>query len=72
VARRRRRTHQVLAADLASQHHIRDLVDAAKLRWRIERDIRNSSRRSGSAITKGADGQCSIIMALCASRPTDS
>jgi SRSO17 transposase len=34
--------------------------------------IRNSSRRSGSAITKGADGQGSIIMPPCASRPMDS
>ena len=34
--------------------------------------IRNSSRRSGSVITKGADGVASITTQPCASRPTAS
>jgi len=34
----------------------RELVDIAKLRWRIERDIRNSSRRSGWDILKDGVG----------------
>jgi hypothetical protein len=34
--------------------------------------IRNSSRRSGLAIAKAADGEDSIIMPLSASRPMDS
>jgi hypothetical protein len=34
--------------------------------------IRNSSRRSGSAIMKAADGAASIIMPPCASRPVYS
>ena len=34
--------------------------------------IRNSSRRSGSGISKGEDGAASTTTPRCASRPTDS
>jgi SRSO17 transposase len=40
----------------------RELVDIAKMRWRIERDYQD----------KGAAGEVSFITAPCASPPTDS
>ena len=43
----------------------RDLVDAAKLRWRISATMRNSSRRSGWATLKGAAGAASTITPRC-------
>jgi SRSO17 transposase len=49
----------------------RDLVDIAKLRWRIEPTTRSSSRRSASGTLKGADGAASITTPRYASRPTD-
>jgi SRSO17 transposase len=48
------------------------LVDIAKMRWRIERDYQDSSRRSASGITRGADGPASTTTVHCASRSTDS
>ena len=51
---------------------LRRLVDLAKLRWRIERDYRSSSRKSGSTITRDVDGAASTITPRCASRLTAS
>src|SRR5216684_1075187 len=57
---------------LPSSIAFRDLVDAAKLRWRIERDYRSSRRKSGSGTMKDAAGVAFIITPRCASQPTDS
>ena len=48
-----------------------DLVDAAKLRWRIERDYQELSRRSGLDTSKVAVGGASTTTLPCASQPTD-
>jgi len=50
----------------------RDLVDIAKLRWRIERDYQELKQEVGLGTTKGADGAASITMPRCALQPTDS
>ena len=50
----------------------RELVDFAKLRWRIDATIWSSSRRLVSGTSKGAAGAASIITPRCASQPTDS
>ena len=48
------------------------LVDLTKLRWRIERDYQDSSRRSGLDISRGEDGAASTTTPRCVSWPTDS
>ena len=51
----------------------RQLVDIAKLRWRIERDYQElKGRRSGWDILKDGDGAASTITPPFALRPTDS
>jgi hypothetical protein len=50
----------------------RELVDFAKLRWRIERDYQELKQESGLRTMKGAGGAASIITPRCASQPTDS
>ena len=47
MARRRTRTDQVLSLDPASHHRRRALVDATKLRWRIERDYQDLKQELG-------------------------
>src|SRR6266446_4730680 len=47
VARGRGCADQVLALDLAENITFRDLVDAAKLRWRIERDYEELKQEVG-------------------------
>jgi hypothetical protein len=56
---------------LPSSIALRDLVDAAKLRWRIDRDYQ-MLKQEGSGIMKDADGVASIITPRCASQPTVS
>jgi len=54
-------------------HHVRDLVDAAKLRWRIERDYEELKQEVGLGHYEVARvALASTIMAPCASQPTDS
>ena len=48
------------------------LVDLAKMRWRVERDYQEVSRKSGSAITRDVAGPISTITPHYASRSTDS
>ena len=50
----------------------RQLVDFAKLRWRVERDYLELSRRSGLGTSKAAAGAASIITPRCVSQPTAS
>jgi hypothetical protein len=50
----------------------RDLVDATKLRWRIERDRQELKQEIGSGMLKGGVGAAFIITPGCASLPTDS
>jgi SRSO17 transposase len=57
---------------LPSSITFRDLVDAAKLRWRIERDYQELKREVGLGHYEDAGGVASIIMPRCASQPTDS
>jgi len=52
--------------------HSANLVDAAKLRWRIERDYQELKQEVGLGIMKDAGGEASIITPRCASQPTDS
>ena len=47
VARRRSRADQILALDAASRISFRELVDFAKLRWRIERDYQELKQEVG-------------------------
>ena len=57
---------------LPSSIAFRDLVDAAKLRWRIERDYQELKQEVGLGTLKDAGGAASIITPRCASQPTDS
>jgi hypothetical protein len=50
----------------------RQLVDIAKLRWRIERDYHELKQEVGLDTSKGEAGAASILTQRCASRPTDS
>jgi len=51
-APRRGRADQVLLSTLPRNIHIRDLVDAAKLRWRIRRDYQELKQEVGSGTTR--------------------
>src|SRR6516225_9805555 len=50
----------------------RQLVDTAKLRWRIERDYHELKQEIGLGHFEGEAGAASTITQRCASRPTDS
>jgi len=47
----------------------RQLVDFAKLRWRIEADYQELKQEVGLGHYEGADGAASIITPRCASQP---
>ena len=49
-----------------------DLVDATKLRWRIERDYQDLKQEVGLGHMKGEAGAVSTTMPRCASPPTAS
>ena len=51
---------------------IEDLVETAKLRWRIERDYQDLKGELGLATTRGEDGAGSTTMPASASPPTES
>ena len=57
-----------LSADIEFER----MVDLAKLRWRIERDFSNSSKRSDRATSRAAGGEAFITMPVSASRPMAS
>ena len=57
---------------LPSDISLERLVDLTKMRWRIERDDLNSSKKLGSAITKATDGAAFTTTQVSALRPTDS
>ena len=73
VARGRGRADQILALDPSERHLLpppgRYSPNCAGA---SSATIRSSSRRSGSAILRGADGAASITTPRCASQPTDS
>ena len=50
----------------------RQLVDIAKMRWRIERDYQELKQEIGLGHYEGRGWEASIITPPCASRPTDS
>ena len=73
VAKGRGRADQILALDASRRHRLPPLWSTSpSCAGASSATIRNSSRRSGSGISKGADGAASITTPRCASQPTDS
>ena len=66
------RADQILALDPARRHPFRRWSTSPSCAGASSATIRSSSRRSGSDISKGADGAASITTPRCASRLTDS
>ena len=59
-------------SNVAKTISFRELVDIAKMRWRIERDYQDLKQEIGLGHYEGRGWRVSTITARCASRPTDS
>jgi len=62
MARRGSRADALFLSTLPANISFKELVATAKMRWRIEHDYLELSRKSGLVITKGAIGVAFIIM----------